>query len=133
MEKAMKNIGERLIEEGRRQDRGDREIEERLCRLEERMADKGGKRGGEERRREERIQEMERTLGEGKVCNGRREEGLQMLEKRVHKEEEGVRKVSAEVTACIGRVERLVEEKEEKDRKDSLFENERMEQEGADR
>jgi hypothetical protein len=76
---------------------------------------------------------MERTLEEGKVSNGRREERLQMLEKRVSKEEEGVRKVSAEVTARIGRVERLLEEKEEKERKDRLYANERMEQEGADR
>jgi hypothetical protein len=97
------------------------------------MADKGRKRGGEERRREERIQEMERTLEDGKVSNGRREERLQMLEKRVNKEEDGMRKVSAEVTACIGRLERLVEEKEEKERKDRLLENERMEQEVADR
>jgi hypothetical protein len=133
MEKAMKNIGERIIEEGRRRDRGDIEIEERLCRLEERMADKGRERGGEERRRDERIQELERMLEEGKVNNGKIEERLQMLEKRVHKEEEGVRKVSAEVTAWIGRVERLVKEKEEKERKDRLFENERIEQEGADR
>jgi len=133
MEKAMKNIGEKVIEEGRRRDRGDKEIEERLCRLEERMADKERERGGEERRREERIREIERILEEGKVSNDRREERLQMLEKRVNKEEDGVRKVSAEVTACIGRVERLVKEKEEKERKDRLLENERMEQEVADR
>ena len=50
MEKAVKNIGERMIKEGRRRDRGDREVEERLCRLEERMADKGRERGCEERR-----------------------------------------------------------------------------------
>ncbi len=129
----MKNIGERMIEEGRRRDRGDREVEERLCRMEERMADKERERGGEERRREERIQEMERTLEDGKVSNGRREERLQMLEKRVNKEEDRMRKVSAEVTACIGRLERLVEEKEEKERKDRLLENERMEQEVVDR
>ena len=104
MEKAMKNIEERMVEEGRRRDRGDREIEERLCRLEERMADKGRERGGEERRREE----MEQTLEAGKVSNGRIEERLHMLEKRVNKEEEGVRKMSAEVTAWMGRVERLV-------------------------
>ena len=67
MEKAMKNIGVKMIEEGRRRDRGDSEIEERLCRLEERMADKGRDRGGEEKRREERIREMERTLEDGKV------------------------------------------------------------------
>jgi hypothetical protein len=133
MEKAMKNIGDKVIEEGRRRDRGDRETEERLCRLEERMRDKGRERGGEERRWEERILGMERTLEDGKVSNGRREERLQMLEKRVDKEEDGARKVSAEVTACIGRVERLVEEKEEKERKDKLLENERREQEVADR
>ena len=39
MESAMKRVGERLVEEGRRRDRVDREIEERVCRLEERLAD----------------------------------------------------------------------------------------------
>ncbi len=53
--RAMKNIGVRMVEERRRQDRGEREIEERLCSLEERIADKGRETGGEERRREERI------------------------------------------------------------------------------
>jgi hypothetical protein len=53
-----------------------------------------------------------------------------MLEKGVKKEEEGVRKVSAEVTAWIGKVEMLVEEKERQDR---VYENERIEQERADR
>jgi hypothetical protein len=133
MERAIKNIGERMVEERRRRDSGDREIEERLCRLEERIADKGIERRGEERRREERIQEMERTMEEGKVSNGRREERLQMLEKRVKKEEEGVRKVCAEVTAWRGKVEALVEEKEEKERQDRLYETERMEQERVDR
>ncbi len=56
------------------------------------MADKRRASGGEERRREERIREMERTLEDGKVCNGRREERLQMLEKRVNKEEDGVKR-----------------------------------------
>jgi hypothetical protein len=111
MERAIKNIGERMVEERRRRDIGDREIEERLCRMEERIADKGIERRGEEKRREERIQEMERKMEEGKVSNGKREERLQMLEKRVKKEEEGVRKVCAEVTAWIGKVEALVEEK----------------------
>ncbi len=40
MERAIINIGERMVEEKRRRDIGDREIEERLCRLEERMANK---------------------------------------------------------------------------------------------
>jgi predicted metal-dependent phosphoesterase TrpH len=133
MERAIKNIGERMVEERRRRDSGDREIEERLCRLEERIADKGIERRGEERRRDERIQEMERTMEEGKVSNGRREERLQMLEKRVKKEEEGVRKVCAEVTAWRGKVEALVEEKEEKERQDRLYKTERMEQERVDR
>jgi len=133
MEKAIINIGERMVEEKRRRDIGDREIEERLCRLEERMADKGIERRGEERRREERIQEMERMMEEGKVSNDRREERVQMLEKRVKKEEEGLRKVSAEVTAWIGKVEMLVEGKEEKERQDRLYENERIEQERVDR
>jgi hypothetical protein len=31
----MKRVGERLVEEGRKRDRVDREIEERMCRLEE--------------------------------------------------------------------------------------------------
>jgi hypothetical protein len=71
MENAMKRIGEKLVEEGRRQDRVDREIEERVCRLEERMTKKERERKSEERRREERIQEMERTLEEGKVSIGK--------------------------------------------------------------
>jgi len=133
MEKAIINIGERMVEEKRRRDIGDREIEERLCRLEERMANKVIERRGEERRIEERIQEMERTMEEGKVSNDRREERVQMLEKRVKKEEEGVRKVRTEVTAWIGKVEMLVEGKEEKERQDRLYENERIEQERVDR
>jgi hypothetical protein len=133
MERAIKNIGERMVEERRRRDIRDREIEERLCRMEERIADKGIERRGEEKRREERIQEMERKMEEGKVSNGKREERLQMLEKRVKKEEEGVRKVCAEVTAWIGKVEALVEEKEGKERQDRLNENERMEQEREER
>jgi hypothetical protein len=48
MERAIKNIGERMVEERRRRDSGDREIKERLCRLEERMADKGIERKGED-------------------------------------------------------------------------------------
>jgi hypothetical protein len=133
MERAIINIGERMVEEKRRRDIGDREIEERLCRLEERMANKVIERRGEERRIEERIQEMERTMEEGKVSNDRREERVQMLEKRVKKEEEGVRKVRTEVTAWIGKVEMLVEGKEEKERQDRLYENERIEQERVDR
>jgi hypothetical protein len=133
MESAIINIGERMVEERRRRDSGDREIEERLCRLEERIADKGIEKRGEERSREERIQELERTMEEGKVSNGRREELLHMLENRVKKEEEGVRKVCAEVATLTGRVEALMEEKEEKERQDRVYESERMEQERADR
>jgi hypothetical protein len=117
-----------MVEERRRRDSVDREIEERLCRMEERIADNGIERRGDERKREERIQEMERKMEEEKVSNGRREERLQMLEKRVKKEEEGVRKVCAEVTAWKGKVEALVEEKEEKERQDRLNKEERMEQ-----
>jgi hypothetical protein len=72
-------------------------------------------------------------MEEGKVSNDRREERVQMLEKRVKKEEEGVRKVRTEVTAWIGKVEMLVEGKEEKERQDRLYENERIEQERVDR
>jgi predicted metal-dependent phosphoesterase TrpH len=133
MERVIKNIGERMAEERRRRDSVDREIEERLCRMEERIADKGVERGSDERRREERIQEMERKMEEGKVSNGRREERLQMLEKHVKKEEEGVRKVCAEVTAWVGKVEALMEEREEKERQDRLNKDERMEQEREER
>ncbi len=63
----MKRVGERLVEEGRRRDRVDREIEERVCSLEERMEDKERERKSEERRREERIQGIEQTLEEVKV------------------------------------------------------------------
>jgi hypothetical protein len=46
LDRAIINIGERMVEEKRRRDIGDREIEERLCRLEERMANKGIERRG---------------------------------------------------------------------------------------
>jgi hypothetical protein len=131
MENAMKGVGERLLEEGRRRDRGDREIEERVCRLEERMADKDRVQKTEERRREERIQGMERTLEEGKVSSGKREERLQMLEKRVSKEEEGGRKVSAEVTAWIGSVEMLIKGEKERERQERMCKDERIEKERA--
>jgi hypothetical protein len=129
MESAMKRVGERLVEEGRRRDRVVREIEERMCRLEERLIDKERERKSEERRRGERLQEMERTLEEGKVSNGEREERLLMLEKRVSKEEEGGRKVSAGVTSLIGRVEVLIKEKDERERQERMCEEERMEKE----
>ena len=51
MENAMKRVGERLVEEGRRRDRVDREIEERVCRLEERLTDKEREQESEERKR----------------------------------------------------------------------------------
>jgi len=129
MESAMKRVGERLVEEGRRRDRVVREIEERMCRLEERLIDKERERKSEERRRGERLQEMERTLEEGKVSNGEREERLLMLEKRVSKKEEGGRKVSAGVTSLIGRVEVLIKEKDERERQERMCEEERMEKE----
>jgi hypothetical protein len=129
MESAMKRVGERLVEEGRRRDRVDREIEERVCRLEERLADKERERKSEERRREERLQEMERTLEEGKVSSGKREERLQLLEKRVSKEEAGGRKVSAEVAAWIERVEVLIKGKDEREKQERMKEEERMEKE----
>jgi hypothetical protein len=56
-----------------------------------------------------------------------------MLEKHVKKEEEGVRKVCAEVTAWVGKVEALMEEREEKERQDRLNKDERMEQEREER
>jgi hypothetical protein len=126
MESAMKRIGERLVEEGRRRDRVDKEIEERVCRLEERLTDNERGRKSEERRREERLQEMERTLEEGKVSSGKKEERLQMLEKRVSKEEAGGRKVSAEVTRWIERVEELIKVKDERERQERMNEEERM-------
>ena len=129
MENALKRVGERLVEEGRRRDRGDREIEERMCRLEERMADKERERKSEERKREEKIQGMERTLEEGKIGSDKRDERIQMLEQRVSKEEEGGRKVSAEVTALTGRVNVLIKGKEDKERQDRRYVEERMEKE----
>jgi hypothetical protein len=56
-----------------------------------------------------------------------------MLEKQVKKEEEGVRKVCAEVTAWVGKVEALIEEREEKERQDRLNKDERMEREREER
>ena len=153
MENAVERVGERLVEEARRRDRGERVIEERVCRMEERMVDKERERKSEERRREERIQGMERTLEEGKSGErrreeriqgmertlvegksgvGKREERLQMLEGRVSKEEEGGRKVRAEVTALATKVNMLIKGKEDKEMQESQYKDERMEKERAE-
>jgi hypothetical protein len=55
-----------------------------------------------------------------------------MLEKRVSKEKEVGRKVSAEVTAWTGRVEELIKGKEERERQERIYEDERMEKERAE-
>jgi hypothetical protein len=52
-----------------------------------------------------------------------------MLEKRVSKEEEGGRKVSVEVTSWIERVEVLIKGKDERERQERKYEEERMEKE----
>jgi len=125
-------LGERLVEEARRRDRGDREIEERVCSKEERMEDKERERKSDDRKRDDRIQGLERTLGEGKTGVGKREERLQMLEQRVSKEEEGGRNVSVEVTALTGRVNMLIKGKDERERQRRIYEDERMEKERAE-
>jgi hypothetical protein len=48
--------------------------------MEEKMADKERERKNDDRKRGERIQGMERTLEEGKIRVGKREERLKMLE-----------------------------------------------------
>jgi len=132
MENAVERVGERLVEEARRRDRGDREIEERVCRLEERMGDKEREQKSEVRRKEERIQAMERTLEEGKIGVDKREERLQMLEQQLNKEEEGVRKVSEEVRVLTGKVNVLIKGMEDKEIQKSQDMDERIEKERAD-
>ena len=78
MENAMKRVGERLVEEGRRRDRVDRELEERVCRLEERLTDKEREQESEERKREERLALVREKKGCSCSRNGsvrKRQEG----------------------------------------------------------
>jgi len=133
MENVLKGVGERLVEEGRRRDRGERELEERMRMLEERMADKEKNRKSEERKREERIQGIERTLEEGKMGASKIEGSMQMLDQRLSKEEEGHRKDSAEVKALTGRVNELCKGKEDKERQDRQYMDERLEKSMADK
>jgi hypothetical protein len=133
MENVLKGVGERLEEEGRRRDRGERELEEMMRMLEERMADKEKNRKSEERKREERMQGIERTLEEGKMGASKIEGSMQMLDQRLSKEEEGHRKDSAEVKALIGRVNELCKGKEDKERQDRQYMDERLEKAMADK
>jgi hypothetical protein len=132
MENAVEKVGVRLVEEARRRDRADREIEERMCRMEERMAGHEREQKSEVWRKEERIQGMERTLEEEKIGVDKREERLQILERQLSKEEEGVRKVSAEVTVLTGKVNVLIKGMEDKEIQESQYMDERIEKERAD-
>jgi hypothetical protein len=127
----MERVGERVIEDGKRRDREERELDKRLCMLEERMADREKERKSDERRSEERIKEIELTLKESNTDSGKREERMQLLELRISKEEEGVRKVNATLIALTGRVNVLVKAKEDREGQDREFIDERLETERA--
>jgi len=62
LERTVKGMGERLAEDVRRKDRGEREIEERIRWLEDRVCTQRRVRVDEEREREERIQGLEQRM-----------------------------------------------------------------------
>jgi hypothetical protein len=76
---------------------------------------------------------IERTLEEGKMGASKIEGSMQMLDQRLSKEEEGHRKDSAEVKALTGRVNELCKGKEDKERQDRQYMDERLEKAMADK
>jgi hypothetical protein len=62
VEKVIYGVGERMVEEQRRRDRADRELEERMQWLEDKNFNEGKVREREDRGREERLQILEQRL-----------------------------------------------------------------------
>jgi hypothetical protein len=129
MENAMRRACDKLVEEGRRRDRGEREMDERLNMLEERKVYKERMREVEERKREERMQQVEKTVEVREIAEGKREERMQKLEQKVREEEVGGKKVSETVTVLKGKVNVLMKEKEDKELWDRQERDGRLEKE----
>jgi len=116
LEKAVKGIGERLAEDVRKKDRGERELEERIKWLEDRVCLQ--RRGGvdEERKREERVQSLEQRTEEREEEDRRREERLHALEKKMKEveksERERIKAMHTRVNLLVGKVETLTKGKE---------------------
>ncbi len=86
IEGAVRKIGERLVEEGRRRDRGERELVERLRLLEEETFSRERARMSAERTREERMQELEKRLKDVGIEVGKKEERIQVWRRWQQKE-----------------------------------------------
>jgi hypothetical protein len=74
VENTIRRVGDRLVDEGRRRDRGERELEERICRLEEMKVVKERTQVNEERKREVRIQMLEQRQIERGMTKGVKKE-----------------------------------------------------------
>jgi hypothetical protein len=133
LEKVVKGIGERLAENVRTKDRGERELKERIKWLEDRVCEHRRVRGAEERERERRMQGLEQRLEEREEEDRCREECLQAMEQKLKEgEEEEKKRVEAlqtKVTALVGRVGELAKFNESAEEREKQQEEERIEKE----
>jgi hypothetical protein len=129
IESTVRKIGERLVEEGRRRDRGERELVERLRLLEEEIFSRERARINYERTREERIQELERRLKDVGIEEGKKEERIQELEKKAAEGKERERTTNTTVAGLIEKVEALTKGKESLEEMESRWRQERLEKE----
>jgi hypothetical protein len=132
MENAIRRVWDKLAEEGRRKDRGEREMDERISRLEERKVYKERTQEIDERKREERMHQVEKTAEVLGIEERKREERMQKLERKVRDEEVGGKKVSETMTMLIGKVNVLWKEKEDKEGLYRQERDERLEKESLD-
>jgi hypothetical protein len=129
IESAVRKIGERLVEEGRRRDRGERELMERLRLLEEEIFSRERVRKKEERTREERIQELEMRLKDVGIEEGKKEERIQELEKKAAEGKERERTTNTSVAVLIEKVEAMAKGKKSLEETESRWLQERLEKE----
>ena len=129
IESTVRKIGERLVEEGRRRDRGERELVERLRLLEEEIFRRERARKNEERTREERMQELEKRLKDVGIEEGKKKERIGELEKKAAEGKERERTTNTTVAVLIEKVEALTKGKESLEEMESGWLQERLEKE----
>jgi hypothetical protein len=126
-------MGERLAEDVRRKDRGEREIEERIRWLEDRVCTQRRVRVDEEREREERIQGLEQRMEERDEEDRKREESMHAQEQKMKEvDQRGKQRIEAlhaQVTMLVGNVDMLTKGKESLDETEKQQEEERIDKE----
>jgi len=131
VENIIRRVGDRLVDEVRRRDRGERELEERICMLEETKVVKERTQVNEERKREERIQMLEQRQKERGDDKEKYEERLRQFERRLIEKEEESGVLKANLAALELRVNALLKGKEDMEKQDRQQQEEWLEKERA--